>query len=142
VTTVDDGTPVIYADTSALAKLVVNEDESAALHEWLVAHPSPVCTNAIGAVELRRLAARLSRAHFDLAEMLLARIDRIELTASALAAAGALPPREVRTLDALHVASAAELSELEVVLTYDVRMSAAARGVGLEVASPGRGGIA
>ena len=63
---------MIYADTSALAKLFVNEDESAALHEWLMAHPSPVCTDAVGAVELRRLAGRLSRAHFDLAEMLLA----------------------------------------------------------------------
>ncbi len=55
----------------------------------------------------------------------------------ALAAAAHLPPPEVRTLDALHIASAAELADLESLVTYDHRMRSAAGGYGLPVESPG-----
>jgi len=127
---------VIYADTSALAKLVVAEAETPALRRWIAGQNAPLVTNSIGVVELRRLAARVSRQAVDTATLLLGRIDRLVLTPTALALAGQLPPAEVRTLDALHIASAAELVELQVVLTYDRRMAEAAAGYGLPVASP------
>jgi predicted nucleic acid-binding protein len=71
------------------------------------------------------------------AVQLLARIDQLELTPTALARAAQLPPPEVRTLDALHIASASELSDLDAIVTYDVRMIAASTGYGLPVKSPG-----
>jgi len=128
----------IYFDTSALAKLVLVEGESRALRAWIRARPdAPRVTNSIGVVELQRLAARVSQAALTVAVQLLARIDQLELTPIALARAGQLPPPEVRTLDALHIASAAELSDLEAIVTYDVGMIAASAGYGLPVKSPG-----
>ncbi len=127
---------MIYADTSALAKLVVAEAETPALRQWIAEQDARLVTNAIGVVELRRLAARISQQALDTATVLLGRIDRLVLTPTALALAGQLPPAEVRTLDALHIASAAELLELRVVLTYDNRMAEAAAGYGLPVESP------
>lgn len=129
---------MIYADTSALAKLVIAEDETAALRRWLTLKlgRSTVVTNAVGDVELRRLAARAGHGVPQAAASLLARIDILALTATALASAAQLLPVEVRTLDALHVASAAELVPLEGLLTYDARMASAARGLGLPVVTP------
>jgi predicted nucleic acid-binding protein len=127
---------VIYADTSALAKLLIPETETAALRSWISRQDARLVTNSVGVVELRRLAARVSQQALGAATVLLGRIDRLALTPAALALAGELPPPEVRTLDALHIASAAELLELQVLLTYDRRMAEAATHFGLPVESP------
>jgi predicted nucleic acid-binding protein len=127
---------VIYADTSALAKLVVAEAETPALRRWISHQEARLVTNAVGVVELRRLAARVSQQAVDTATRLLARIDRLALTPAALTLAAQLPPAELRTLDALHLGSAAELLDLQVVLSYDRRLADAAAGYGLPVVAP------
>jgi predicted nucleic acid-binding protein len=127
---------VIYADTSALAKLLIAEAETPALRHWISQQDARLVTNSVGVVELRRLAARVSQQALGAATVLLGRIDRLALTPAALALAGELPPPEVRTLDALHIASAAELPELQVLVTYDRRMAEAATRYGLPVESP------
>ncbi len=128
----------IYFDTSALAKLVLVESESDALRAWVRARPEiPRMTNSVGVVELQRLAARVGQSALSTAVQLLTRIDQLDLTPIALARAAQLPPPEVRTLDALHIASASELVDLDVIVTYDSRMITAATGYGLPVASPG-----
>jgi predicted nucleic acid-binding protein len=127
---------VIYADTSALAKLLIAEAETPALRDWISEQDARLVTNSVGVVELRRLAARVSQQVLGAATVLLGRIDRLTLTPAALALAGELPPPEVRTLDALHIASAAQLPDLHVVLTYDRRMAEAATRYGLAVESP------
>ena len=127
----------IYLDTSALAKLVVAEAESEALRNWLGRRSGAfLVTNTIGTLELQRLSARLSQEVLGAAVMILGRIDVVELTPASLALAAQLPPTGARTMDALHVASAALLPDLEVLLTYDQRMAQAARGYGLPVESP------
>lgn len=128
---------MIYADTSALAKLVVAEAETPALRSWIARQSSGLVTNSVGEVELQRLAARVSPEAERTALLLLSRIDRISLTAAALVIAGQLPPPELRTRDALHVASAAESVDLVALLTYDRRMAEAASNLGLPVDSPG-----
>ena len=128
----------LYLDTSALAKLIISEAESGALRSWLgERRGQPLMTNALGAVELQRLAARVSAEAREAAVLLLARIDLLSLTQTVLSAASQLPPPEVRTLDAVHVASAAEISDLQALVTYDSRMRATAHGYGLPVAAPG-----
>jgi predicted nucleic acid-binding protein len=127
---------LIYADTSALAKLLVVEAETPALRAWISRQDARLVTNSVGVVELRRLAARVSQQASGAATVLLDRIDRLALTPAALALAGDFPPPEVRTLDALHIASAAQLIELRVMLTYDRRMAKAAAHFGLPVESP------
>lgn len=54
------------------------------------------------------------------------------------AAAAALEPGTLRTLDAIHLATALALGEeLDAVVTYDRRMTEAAKATGLAVAAPG-----
>lgn len=127
-----------YLDTSALAKLILDEPESQALRRWLAERgDTPRVTNVVGAVELQRLAARVSQQAVGVAVQLLNRLDLLDLTHAALARAAALPPPTVRSLDALHIASAAQLSDLTALVTYDQRMSGAALDYGVTVVSPG-----
>jgi uncharacterized protein len=128
----------LYLDTSALAKLVLVEKESGELRAWIAARASlPLITNTIGVVELQRLAAHVSQAALSASIQLLPRVDHLELTPVALLRAAQLPPPEIRTLDALHIASASELNDLHALVTYDLRMIAAAKDYGLPVESPG-----
>ncbi len=130
---------MIYADTSALMKLVREEAESDGLARWLADHAqhhSSVTTNLIGIVELHRAAAKVSPEAVATATLLLARIDKRELTPTAVALASEMPPPQLRTLDALHIASAAELPELSAFVTYDDRVATAAAIYGLPVVSP------
>lgn len=132
---------VVYADTSALAKLIVDEPESATLRDWLRAHGVGddllLVTNTIGAVELRRVAARLGQRFADTATRLLARVGVLELTPQSLDLAANLPPHALSTLDALHVSSASLLADLRSVVAYDPRLLDAAEAWGLPIAAPG-----
>lgn len=86
---------------------------------------------------MHRPAARVSQPALNAALQLLARIDQLDLTPSALSVAAQLPPPDVRTRDALHIASASELIDLEAIVAYDSRMISAALGYGLPAACPG-----
>ncbi|MGI9155944.1 MAG: type II toxin-antitoxin system VapC family toxin [Marmoricola sp.] len=128
---------MIYADTSALAKLLVDEPQSEALGAWLDARPDQaLTTNTIGVVELHRFAGRIGPEIDRAATRFLASVDTVPLTPAAVALAGRLSPPAVRTLDALHIASAAELPDLTYLVSYDHRMLEAAADYGLPVASP------
>ena len=128
---------MIYADTSALAKLIRREDETDALRDWLATSSQNVCSNSIGSVELRRTAGRIGAEFSAAASRLLNRIRILTLSAEAVELAGRIPPVELRTLDSLHLASASLLPDLEALLTYDARMIEAGRAWGLPVLSPG-----
>jgi predicted nucleic acid-binding protein len=128
-------TRIAYLDASAIVKLVVDEDETAALR-GRINEPLGAVTSIVGLIETRRAASR--RPHDG--ARLTAVLDRIEVIALgptiALSAAMLAPP-SLRTLDAIHLATALELgSELVSFLTYDGRLAEAARALGLTVASP------
>ncbi|MBC7593610.1 MAG: type II toxin-antitoxin system VapC family toxin [Kineosporiaceae bacterium] len=128
---------MIYADTSALAKLVRREDETDALRDWVAKSSQEVCTNSIGSIELRRAAGRIGPDFSAAASRLLNRIRIVSLSAEAVELAGRIPPVELRTLDSLHLASASLLPDLEALLTYDIRMIEAGQAWGLPLLSPG-----
>ncbi len=68
----------------------------------------------------------------------LRRVDLIGIDDRILDAAGTLEPRVIRTLDAIHLATAAAIGDdLEAIVTYDQRMVDAARLMGLPTATPG-----
>ena len=68
---------------------------------------------------------------------MLGRVELIRVNDRLLNAAGLLQPPEVRSLDAIHLATARELgSDLGQVISYDERMVEAAKGLGLKTASP------
>lgn len=127
----------LYLDASALVKLVAREAETEALAAYLLAHPSHA-TSAVGLVEVRRAAGRRPGTLPGRVDAVLAAVAVIRLGADLVAAAGAVRPAELRTLDAIHVATAALLGEdLEAVVTYDRRLAEAAEAAGLPIASPG-----
>lgn len=128
---------IAYVDTSAAAKLLVDEAESVALAaelDRLVADGARPTSSALLETELRRLAIRID-ADQTLASDLLDRFDLIGADAAIVRSAGLLPGGALRSLDALHVATAMHV-DAEVVLSYDARQSAAARAVGLRVVGP------
>ena len=67
----------------------------------------------------------------------LRRIDLVGIDDRILDAAGILEPRIVRTLDAIHLATALAIGDdLDAVVTYDDRMTEGAKLLGLRVARP------
>lgn len=127
---------MLYADTSALAKLVLAEPESPALRRYLADRTAPV-SSALALTELVRAARRLRPGLVASAQRLAEHIVLVDVDRDVLARAAAVSPPEVRTLDAIHLATASLLgAELEALVTYDARMIEAARAAGMNVASP------
>ena len=126
-----------YADTSALAKLVADEPESQAVAREM--RDVRVASSELLIVELRRVALRIgTAAAMRRADELLDDTDLMPTSPDILERAASLQPATLRTLDAIHLASAMALgSELEAIVTYDARMAAAAEELGLPVLAPG-----
>jgi predicted nucleic acid-binding protein len=127
-----------YLDASAIVKLVVAEPETAALERDLSARPGLV-TSRLGAAELLRAAGRSStRRVLQQVEDVLESFVLIEVTAAILDRAARLQPWTLRTLDAIHLSTAAglDLAGLEFI-TYDARLADAAAHHGLRVKQPG-----
>ena len=124
-----------YLDSSALVKLVAEEEESAALEDALAADELLVSCN-LARVEIVRAARQKGRDVEDKARRLLADVELIQLDDELLDLAGELMG-PLRSLDAIHLAAALELGdELEAVVTYDMRMTRAAEALGLPVLAP------
>jgi predicted nucleic acid-binding protein len=130
---------VIYLDSSALLKLVREEAETPALVTWLQDHPDqPLVTSELGRVEVLRAARRAGDLALVEAQAVLADLDLVPLDRSVQDVATGLDPVGLRTLDALHVASAALLApELTALVAYDSRLLQAATAAGLAVVAPG-----
>lgn len=126
-----------YVDTSAAAKLLVDEPESDALAAFLdrvVADGDAVGSSLLLETELRRLGIRLAipQEHVTL---VLERLDMLIPDGDVFRTAGLLPGTAMRSLDTLHVAAALRWGA-DGVVTYDERLAGAARAVGLSVATP------
>jgi predicted nucleic acid-binding protein len=129
----------LYLDSSAIVKLVKAEPESAALRRYLRRRREDGrVTSALARVEVVRAVAGGGPAAIAHARRQLGRIDQINLDRQLLDDAAAIAPTTVvRTLDALHLATALALeAELREVVTYDLRMRAAAESLGMTVTAP------
>lgn len=125
-----------YLDSSAIVKLAVQEPESAGLRRYLRGR-RPVVSSALARTEVTRALLPSGPDAVRRGQEVLARIELARVNDRILAAAGALLPVEVRSLDAIHLVTAQELgADLARLVTYDERMGAAARSLGLPVASP------
>ncbi len=128
---------MIYLDTSALAKLIVRETETATLGRWLRQRATQLwVTSIVGRVELVRVASRFAAA--DGARLLVAGLDTIPLVEQVADIAQTTGPATLRTLDAIHLASALSVrDELIAFCCYDRRLLDAAGDAGLPVYAPG-----
>jgi uncharacterized protein len=93
-----------------------------ATHRWVIA----------AGVQGRAAAARVHRA-----EEVLRSVALIDIDLATAARAGQVEPAALRSLDAIHLATAIDLAaDLEAFVTYDQRLAAGARTAGLSVLSP------
>lgn len=131
---------MIYLDSSALMKLVRREDETAALREWLDLRPEqPVITSELGRVEVLRAARRVSGEVLTEARAVVADLDLVRLDRAVQDVACDIGDPLLRTLDALHLASALLLGDaLTSFVAYDRRLADAADVAGLVVTAPGQ----
>jgi len=129
---------IAYLESSAAAKLLVSEAASATLADYLDhldADGSSLISCVLLETELRRLAVRDNLQQLAVTA-LLDRLDVIDLNREIYREAGLLPERTLRSLDAIHVAAALRAGA-DVMITYDVRQTAAAASSGLRVIAPG-----
>jgi predicted nucleic acid-binding protein len=128
--------PAAYLDTSALVKLVLPEEESAALAVELARWDSHI-SSALVRTELVRACAPAGTAARRLAQRLLAELDLLAVDEAILDAAARLKPLNLRTLDAIHIASAQALeSALGAVVAYDTRLLEGAKAARLPTIVP------
>ena len=127
----------VYLDSSALVKLVFEEDETPALRRFLRQFSLRFCS-IVGRVEVLRTARSVAddvvRIH---ARELLERTHLVELSPSIATRAAHIDPVTVRALDAIHLATALSLEhDVDGMIVYDRRLAAAARAAGLRVWAP------
>jgi uncharacterized protein len=126
-----------YVDSSAIVKLAVAEPESKALRRFL-SRRQPLVSSALARTEVARALMPSGMEAVSRGEEVLRRIQLVRVNDRVLKAAGRMQPLELRSLDAIHLASARELgSSVKQIVTYDERMTAAATAAGWSVAAPG-----
>jgi predicted nucleic acid-binding protein len=127
----------LYLDASALVKLVVAEEGTWALAERVRGRPT--ATSVLSRVEVERALRRaeLTGPTIELAGAVLRRVVHVGLDGTILARAARLEPTALRTLDAIHLATALSFEpDVEAFVTYDRRLADAAERAGLPVESP------
>lgn len=128
---------VAYLDTSAFVKLIVAEPESSALRRAITRWPQHASSTLLRTETVRALRRSGNTRQIPAARRLLRAVRMIRVDEPLLDRAADLEPGELRTLDAVHLASALEIGQdLGVMIAYDIRLKAAAHAYGLVVESP------
>lgn len=128
----------VYLDSSAIVKLVVREAESDALRRYLRRHRREErVSSALARVEVVRAVRPGGPDLVAQARRQVGRLHLVPLERALLDEAAGLGGAVLRSLDAVHLASAGRLgADLRAVVTYDLRMQAAAQEIGLATAAP------
>jgi len=131
---------VAYVDSSALVKLVVPEAESEAVEASLRGFDRSM-SSQLAVVEVGRAALRVhGPSGLALAARVLELFDIMPIDDAVVHRARALAPPSLRSLDAIHLASALLPPVAPTVVAFDERLIEAARSHGLVTVSPGRDG--
>ena len=125
-----------YLDSSAILKIIFQEDESAALAKFIT---EPAITSSISRVEVLRTVQRIDHSRVQLAQSELAKINIVEPIPSILTIAENFSHEvTLRSLDAIHIATLIFLSSAtRGLITYDKLMAKNAEQLGLIVLAPG-----
>lgn len=131
-------TRLVYADTSALAKLLAEEAETLALRSWIAGIEDLVMVSSdLVRTELMRAIRRAHPAAAPSVRALLTTLVLVPISTDICDSAARLEPPTLRSLDAIHLATALVAGEdLEAMLTYDDRLAEASSRYGLKVVAP------
>jgi uncharacterized protein len=135
--------PLVYLDASALVKAIREEEGVETLRAYLQGTELVSSELVLAEVPraLRRRAAERPgfqlRPALDRAAEMLDRLALRPVEDSLLIGAGLLAEPDLRSLDAIHVATALHLSPIDAFVTYDKRQAAVARLAGLRAVAPG-----
>ena len=130
---------LLYLDSSALVKLVLPEVETAGLIAFLATWTALIASD-LARVEVLRAVRRIGpdRATVERAEAVLNSVAMIPIDGVVLDAAANVEPAALRSLDAIHLATALTVqTDLAGPVTYDARLAEAARRAGIQVYAPG-----
>jgi predicted nucleic acid-binding protein len=129
---------VVYLDSSAFVKLFLPEPDSSALSRYLSSRPRRVSAMLLRTEALRTaVRAGLSPQRMALVRALLDGISYLAADQTLSDEAGILRPPELRSLDAIHLATARTVgTNLSALITYDQRLADAAGWYGIPVANP------
>jgi predicted nucleic acid-binding protein len=129
---------MIYLDSAAAVKLVHAEAESQALRDWLDDRADTGwISSALLEIESFRALARYAPESVVRLHPVLDLIELVELEPSIRILAQTIRPVTVRSLDAIHLATALRIrTRLTSFVTYDKRLAEAAAGAGLVVDMP------
>ncbi len=126
----------VYLDSSAIVKLAVREPESDALRRHL-RRRRPWISSSLARTEVLRSLLPAGEAAVVAGRAVLARCDLVRVNDGVLNIAGTMQPLALRSLDAIHLATAERLgSDVSELVIYDERMAEAARRMGYRVLSP------
>jgi predicted nucleic acid-binding protein len=134
-----DAESLAYADSSALVKLVLLEPETGDLRAYLDQRAPRLITSRLSIVEVTRatiISVPDDRTRAN-ARRLLSSCLLVDVSAGLVDTASQLASAHLRTLDAIHLATALDVGP-DVVITYDRRLAEAAEAARLGVVSPGR----
>ena len=133
----------VYVDSSALIKRVIVEEESDELVDFLDAHYQQadlLASSSLAWVEVSRVVLARAKSSTDTADLIdgaMSGIDERSMTAEVISVARRIEPLVLRSLDAIHLATAV-LIDADLVVTYDDRLADSCRRNSLAVAMPGR----
>ena len=129
---------MIYLDSSALLKLLFEEPESIALALWISDRAgTPMVSSELARVEVVRAVRRIDADVVPSARALLSQLDLIPLNGALIAQAAEVGAPVLRTLDALHLASALSIrGDLTAFVAYDNRLADAAEATGIGCTRP------
>ncbi len=120
-------------------KLAVLEPESEALRTFLARCEDGFVSSSLLTIELRRAALRANDPAIALAAVanIIPAIRLVRIDDEVIGQAGILLPPSLRSLDAIHLATALSLgAAVEAMVCYDNRLTEAATAAGLHVDSP------
>jgi predicted nucleic acid-binding protein len=127
---------VCYLDSSAIVKLVAREKESAALRRYL--RGRSLVSSALARVEVARAVTPHGIRTLRKAAEVLSRIDLVRINNKVLSRAASMEPADLRTLDAIHLATASLFGgSLSRFVCYDGRLASAAEAGDWNVVAPG-----
>ncbi len=134
----------VYVDSSALIKRAIDEPESADLEAALdrfmsdrdILFASSLATVEVGRAIRSRLDDESPASVADLIEVALGGVAECVMSSQVVGVARRLGPTSLRSLDAIHLATASIVAA-DLVIAYDPRLLRAAQELGFRTSSPG-----